>query len=236
MATILGNVAQEMERKMFQLRSGGLPEMSESVWIYSDSMTAGLLPTLAGTSTSTTVADVNDVNPVNYQAPAREVPRPVGTVPVAPPGPDKEWLALMKQLKLQVSKKVNAPFAAFLQREEIVCYQEIAVIEWLDKIASEKNKAEPNIAMSGKPYRPMQGELLFEGMKQRGDESTAPHYTDPIPKEVLGIAATIKCAFPDALLNVLYVRAGDPFLKATVGDERFIVAMWDEPGFTIVKQ
>jgi hypothetical protein len=233
---LLGQTSQNrrMQRQIERQRQ----ELMENVYIYNPAQyfnTRGLSMDATGIMIH---GDSGTIQPTaSKPAPPEDIDvrRPVGTVPEAPAPPDEEWLALMQQLKIVVPSGICKPLASFLQQEEIVCYPWADVFAWLQKIAHAKNLAEPEIGKSGKPYRPMTGKLLFEGETKRGDESASPHYTDPIPKEVLSVAAKLRAQFPQVQFEVLYVRAGDPFLRAKLGEEAHIVAMWDEPGFTLAK-
>ncbi len=60
------------------------------------------------------------------------------------------------------------------------------------------------------------------------------NYSEPIPQAVLMTMAKIREAFPSVLFEIteIYdVPKGDPFLRCGIGEEKFIIERWNEPGF-----
>lgn len=117
------------------------------------------------------------------------------------------------------------PLARWLQRNEVPVYPMEAVEAYVTRRAKEEKWARGTIERQ--PLR----------TADKDDWSGKAVYDQAIPVEVLRLAAALMQEFKgEVRFQVLHVvEDKDPFLEAThkKSRETFIVAHWDEPGFSI---
>jgi len=111
----------------------------------------------------------------------------------------------------------EAKLRQFLAENGICVYDEKRVHRYMDSIT-------PSYKTWG-----------WHRLEHREDEASSNGcYTKPIPLPVLMTVAKIREAFPEArfwVTDIAEIPKGDPFLSVGVGEERFIIERWDEPGF-----
>lgn len=147
-------------------------------------------------------------------------------LPAQPTESGEEYSRLCKLLGYgsQADPKAH-PLARWLQRNEVPVYARKDVDAYVQRRAKEERWS--SVALDEAPMR----------SADKSDWGSRPVYGDPIPVEVLRLAGAIVQEFgAEIRLTVLQVREDkDPFLQVehTKSRETFIVAHWDEPGFSI---
>lgn len=155
-----------------------------------------------------------------------------------PPSPGEvipgNYEALCDRLGYKPAGLADAKFRQFCFDEEIPIYDNAQVNKYLQKKGGRGTIVTwwPLRAQDGSELMQFTSHLTFF-VRHTQDRRVRP-YSKVIPERVLLIADQIVSRFPEAKLYVSEIeRDPDPFLGVTFdGDTLFVVAVWDEPGFS----
>lgn len=155
---------------------------------------------------------------------AKPLPLSINPAKISP-----DYTRKCKDLDYRPSIVDEVEFTEFLLAEEISLYDTDQVRKFLlaqaDAALEEKRKTEPNAS-----WLVANVEWLPLRVRDAGGGAT---YSKLVPERVLDIAAKIAARFPEVQFHVSHIEVfPDPFLKATYRKGRYIVAVWDEPGFS----
>jgi len=134
---------------------------------------------------------------------------------------------------------------SFMRRNEFIVYPTGAVTDYLDKMVDEINKREGNSLWSDG-----RSEWKWTALRlQDKRPGTTALYEEEVPVEALNVAVGIQKAWSDQMTGTpskVYfdvtkiVKSPDPFLRVSFVDDvtgakaSYVVAHWDEPGFSIL--
>lgn len=145
--------------------------------------------------------------------------------------PGEDYVALTTKLKLRQPSLDKVQFRRFLQREEIVVYDNQAVNSYLEERKAWMQENRPERYGYTVEWLPLAiGDRSYEGSRV---------YDQAVPIEALQVADKVMSGFGashELTWEVSQIKKDpDPFLACSFRGERYVLAHWDEPGFSVVR-